>query len=85
VIRSRSYEPGDLRLMLELLSELWPNGRHGIGYAFMAQRLPHDDWEARLCFDGDLLVGWGWSSGCSTSRSGFASCGAIVSIRDNAD
>jgi ribosomal protein S18 acetylase RimI-like enzyme len=63
VIRSRSYEPGDLRLMLALLSELWPNGRHGIGYAFMAQRLPHDDWEARLCFDGDLLVGWGWSSG----------------------
>ena len=63
VIRSREYEPGDLRLMLELVSELWPHGRHGIGYAFMAQRLPHDDWEARLWFDGDVLVGWGWSTG----------------------
>jgi predicted N-acetyltransferase YhbS len=49
--------------MLDLVSELWPNGRHGIGYAFTAQRLPHDDWEARLFFDGDQLVGWGWSTG----------------------
>lgn len=63
MIRSRAYEPGDLRLMLELVSELWPIGRHGIGYAFMAQRLPHDDWEARLWFDGDRLVAWGWSTG----------------------
>jgi ribosomal protein S18 acetylase RimI-like enzyme len=62
VIRSRSYERGDLALMLQLVSELWPSGRHGIGYAFMAQRLPHDDWEARLLFDDDLLVGWGWST-----------------------
>lgn len=62
-MRSRAYEAGDLRLMLGLVSELWPNGRHGIGYAFMSQRLPHDDWEARLWFDGDALVGWGWSTG----------------------
>ena len=62
MIRSRAYEPGDLRLMLELVSELWPNGRHGIGYALMAQRLPHDDWDARLWFDGEALVGWGWST-----------------------
>jgi GNAT superfamily N-acetyltransferase len=62
VIHSRAYEPGDLRLMLDLVSDLWPNGRHGIGYAFMAQRLPYDDWEARLNFDGDVLVGWGWST-----------------------
>ncbi|MGN6797972.1 MAG: GNAT family N-acetyltransferase [Gaiellaceae bacterium] len=62
MIRSRAFEPGDLRLLLGLVSELWPNGRHGIGYAFMAQRLPHEDWEARLYFDGDVLVGWGWAS-----------------------
>jgi GNAT superfamily N-acetyltransferase len=63
VITSREYEPGDLRLMLGLVSELWPNGRHGIGYAFMAQRLPHDDWAARLFFDESRLVAWGWSTG----------------------
>lgn len=68
MIRSREYEPGDLRLMLELVSELWPNGRHGIGYAFMAQRLPFDDWEMRLWFDGDTFVGWGWSTGWRAQR-----------------
>jgi GNAT superfamily N-acetyltransferase len=68
VIHSRAYEPGDLRLMLDLVSDLWPNGRHGIGYAFMAQRLPYDDWEARLSFDGDVLVGWGWSTGWRPQR-----------------
>ncbi|HET7128805.1 MAG TPA: GNAT family N-acetyltransferase [Gaiellaceae bacterium] len=68
MIRSRDYEPGDLRSMLGLVSELWPHGRHGIGYAFMAQRLPHDDWEARLWFDGDSLVGWGWSTGWRIPR-----------------
>lgn len=68
MITSRGYEPGDLRLMLELVSELWPNGRHGIGYAFMAQRLPFDDWELRLWFDGDALVGWGWSTGWRARR-----------------
>lgn len=68
MIRSRAYEPGDLRLMLELVSDLWPNGRHGIGYAFMAQRLPHDDWQARLYFDDDELVGWGWSIGWRPPR-----------------
>jgi GNAT superfamily N-acetyltransferase len=54
--------------MLGLISELWPQGRHGIGYAFMAQRLPHDDWEARLWFDGDTFVGWAWSTGWRTPR-----------------
>jgi GNAT superfamily N-acetyltransferase len=63
VITSREYEPGDLHLMLRLVSELWPNGRHGIGYAFMAQRLPRDDWAARLFFDESMLVAWGWSAG----------------------
>jgi ribosomal protein S18 acetylase RimI-like enzyme len=62
VIRSRAFEPGDLGLMLGLVSELWPNGRHGIGYAFMAQRLPHDDWDARLYVDGGVLIGWGWAT-----------------------
>lgn len=66
--RSREYEPGDLRLMLALVSELWPGGRHGIGYAFMAQRLAHDDWQARLWFDGDTFVGWGWSTGWRVRR-----------------
>src|SRR5919204_3897282 len=50
-------------LMLDLLSELWPEARHGPGYAFMAQRLPYDDWDIKMCFDGDCLVGWGWSTG----------------------
>jgi ribosomal protein S18 acetylase RimI-like enzyme len=68
VIRSRSYEPGDLRLMLDLLSEAWPDVRHGVGYAFMAQRLPHDDWEARLWFDGHALVAWAWATGWRSQR-----------------
>jgi ribosomal protein S18 acetylase RimI-like enzyme len=49
--------------MLGLLSEAWPHVRHGVGYAFMSQRLPYDDWEARLWFDDGELVGWGWVLG----------------------
>lgn len=60
---SRPYAPGDLRLMLDVIGDLWPDGRHGIGYAFMAQQLPHDDWQARLWFEGETLVAWGWSTG----------------------
>ncbi len=66
--RSRAYADGDLKLLLGLVSELWPHGRHGIGYAFMAQRLPFDDWEMRLWFDGDTLVGWGWMTGWRSPR-----------------
>jgi ribosomal protein S18 acetylase RimI-like enzyme len=65
---SRAFEAGDMRRMLALVSELWPAGRHGCGYAFMAQRLPYDDWKARLWFDGDKLLGWGWSTGWRTPR-----------------
>lgn len=68
MIGSRPYEPGDLRLMLGLLSESWPDVRHGVGYAFMAQRLPHDDWEARLWLDGDTLVAWAWATGWRSPR-----------------
>jgi ribosomal protein S18 acetylase RimI-like enzyme len=64
---SRPYAPGDLWLMLELISDLWPDGRHSCGYAFMAQRLPHDDWDAQLWFDGDTLVAWGWATPGSLS------------------
>lgn len=60
---SREFQRGDVRLMVELIAELWPGGRHSVGYAFMAQRLPYDDWAARLWFDGDMFVGWGWSVG----------------------
>ena len=63
MITSRAYAPGDFGRMLDLVSELWPHGRHAIGYAFMAQRLPFDDWEARLWFEDDTFVGWGWSTG----------------------
>jgi ribosomal protein S18 acetylase RimI-like enzyme len=63
---TRGWQPGDLMLMLDLISELWPDARHGPGYAFMAQRLPHDDWDVRLCFEGGELVGWGWSTGRRT-------------------
>jgi ribosomal protein S18 acetylase RimI-like enzyme len=54
--------------MLGLLSEAWPDVRHGAGYAFMAQRLPYDDWEARLWLDGDVLVAWGWAVGWRSPR-----------------
>lgn len=67
-LTSRPYEPGDFVRMLGLVAELWPNGRHGIGYAFMAQRLPFDDWEARLWFDRDELAGFGWVTGWRTPR-----------------
>lgn len=68
MIRSRTYEPGDIRLMLGLLSDAWPDVRHAVGYAFMAQRLPHDDWEARLWLDGDALVAWAWVVGWRDPR-----------------
>jgi ribosomal protein S18 acetylase RimI-like enzyme len=67
-LTSRPYEDGDLRLMLQAICDLWPHGRHSVGYAFMAQRLPYDDRDARLWFDGDTLVGWGWSTGWRTPR-----------------
>jgi ribosomal protein S18 acetylase RimI-like enzyme len=67
-VTSRAYEAGDFARMLGLVSELWPNGRHGIGYGFMAQRLPFDDWEARLWLDGDELVGFGWATGWRERR-----------------
>jgi ribosomal protein S18 acetylase RimI-like enzyme len=62
VIRSRPFDDGDFAAILGLVSELWPHGRHGIGYAFMAQRLGRDDWEARLWHDDDVLVGWAIST-----------------------
>jgi ribosomal protein S18 acetylase RimI-like enzyme len=62
-VTDRGYEPGDIRRMLEVISELWPEARHAYGYAFMAQRLPYDDWDARLWFDGETLLGWGWVTG----------------------
>lgn len=68
MIRSRAYEQGDVRLMLRLLSEEWPDVRHGVGYAFMAQRLPYDDWDARLWLEGDTLVAWGWAIGWRSPR-----------------
>jgi len=54
--------------MLALVSDLWPHGRHGIGYALMAQRLPFDDWEMRLWFDDTTFVGWGWITGWRSPR-----------------
>src|SRR3954453_7250747 len=65
---SRDYEPGDFARMLSLVSELWPNGRHSVGYAFMAQRLPFDDWECRLWLDGDTLLAWAGATGWGASR-----------------
>jgi ribosomal protein S18 acetylase RimI-like enzyme len=59
-VTSRDYRPGDFATMIDLVSELWPDGRHGIGYAFMAQRLAFDDWDLRLWFDRERLAGWGW-------------------------
>lgn len=62
---SRPYAEGDLRLLLELEQELWAADpatvEHGFGeIAFWSQRLLRSDWDARLWFDGDALVGWGW-------------------------
>jgi GNAT superfamily N-acetyltransferase len=67
-VRTRGWNAGDLRLVLDVVSDLWPRGRHGIGYAFMAQRLPHDDWEMRLWFDDDRLVAWAWTTGWRAAR-----------------
>jgi predicted N-acetyltransferase YhbS len=61
---SREYRDGDLRLMLELEQELWPSAQGTFGViAFWSAQLPHDDWTARLWFDGPALAAWGWLSG----------------------
>ena len=57
--------PDDLRLLLELAQELWRTSREDVvctfgQIAFWSAQLPHPDWEGRLWFDGDELVGWGW-------------------------
>jgi ribosomal protein S18 acetylase RimI-like enzyme len=67
-VHARGWQPGDLRPILEVVSDLWPDGRHGIGYAFMAQRLPYDDWEMRLWLDDDRLVAWAWVTGWRAAR-----------------
>lgn len=63
---SRPYRAGDFGLIMDLVSELWPKGRHAIGYAFMSQRLPYDNWRMQLWFDGDTFVGWAWQRGWVT-------------------
>ena len=60
--------PDDLRLLLELAQELWRTSRDDVDctfgqIAFWSAQLPQADWDARLWFDGDELVGWGWLTG----------------------
>src|SRR3954452_13937792 len=65
-MESRAFRrPDDLRLLLELEQELWRDVRDEVWcsfgqIAFWSAQLLHDDWEGRLWFDGDELVGWGW-------------------------
>jgi len=60
--------PDDLRLLLELEQELWRTAREHVvctfgQIAFWSAQLPQADWEGRVWFDGDELVGWGWLTG----------------------
>ena len=60
--------PDDLRLLLELERELWRTSRHDVDctfgqIAFWSAQLLHEDWEGRLWFDDDELMGWGWLTG----------------------
>jgi GNAT superfamily N-acetyltransferase len=68
-VTARAFRrPDDLRLLLELEQELWRTSRDDVvcdfgQIAFWSAQLLHDDWEGRLWFDGDELVGWGWLTG----------------------
>ena len=60
--------PDDLRLLLELERELWRTSRRDVDctfgqIAFWSAQLLHEDWEGRLWFDDEELVGWGWLTG----------------------
>jgi len=62
---SRDYADGDLTAMLRLEQELWRDDSADVActygqVAFWSAQLLHDDWTARLWFDGETLVGWGW-------------------------
>ena len=62
---SRDYADGDLTTMLGLEQELWREDPALVActfgqVAFWSAQLLHDDWQARLWFEGDELVGWGW-------------------------
>lgn len=60
-VSSRPFAPGDLRQLLELCQARWPEVRCTFGQiAFWSQTLRRDDWEARLWFEDERLVGWGW-------------------------
>ncbi len=68
-LTSRTLDGGDdLRLLLELERELWQTAREHVDctfgqIAFWSAQLTHSDWEGRLWFDADELVGWGWLTG----------------------
>src|SRR5205823_2127934 len=55
----------DLRLLLELVQELWRDDLDEVEctfgqIAFWSAQLPRSDWTARLWIDGGRLAGWGW-------------------------
>ena len=59
---------GDLTAMLELEQQLWREDPALVEctfgqVAFWSAQLLQDDWVARLWFDGQKLVGWGWLTG----------------------
>jgi hypothetical protein len=65
---SRDYVDGDLTAMLELEQELWRDDPADLActfgqVAFWSAQLLHDDWRARLWYEHDRLVGWGWLTG----------------------
>jgi GNAT superfamily N-acetyltransferase len=62
---SRDYRDGDLTAMLGLAQELWCEDTALIEctfgqIAFWSAQLLHDDWTARLWFEAETLVAWGW-------------------------
>jgi predicted N-acetyltransferase YhbS len=55
----------DLQLMLGLAQELWRDDPRDVQctygrIAWWSSNIPHGEAEARLWFDGEQLVGWGW-------------------------
>lgn len=51
----------DLEAMLGLAQELWPDVQCTYGeLAWLSSTVPHGESEARLWFDGERVVGWGW-------------------------
>jgi hypothetical protein len=77
---SRAFaRPHDLQLLLGLAQELWPAVQCTYGeLAWLSSSLAQDDWEGRLWFDGDRLVGWGLLASAALEFQTRATHGALL-------